>query len=118
MIAFFKKSYDVMRFTEQEIINGYQTSDYEKICSVMLDVQEDSSSMSKDAEGKRSSRSLTAFGQFDFRIAAYPDVKGDRIRYKGQWYECTSCVFRNNTILTHYMATFTLVPDGGTGNEF
>ena len=107
-----------MRYSKQEIVNGYQTSGYEKICSVLLDVQEDSNSMVKEPQGKHSARNLTAFGQFDFRVASYPDIKGDRIKYRGQWYECTSSVYRRNTILTHYQATFTLIPDGGTGDEF
>lgn len=118
MIAFFKKPYRVMRYSEQTVVNGYQTSGYTEIEPVMLDVQEMSNNMNKEEHGKRASKTVQAFGQFDFRAAEYPDIKGDRLLYRDQWYECTSCLYRHNTVLSHYHATFTLVPDGGKADEF
>ena len=117
MIAFFRKKYRVKRFGGQENYKGYATSGYADIEPVALDVQEITDKMTKETHGKRDTKTVCAFGQFDFRAAESPDQKGDLLFYNGHWYECTSCVLRHNTMLRHYYAEFTLLPDGEKYNE-
>ena len=114
MVAFFKKPYTVKRFEGNIIINGYPSSGYAEVANVYLDVQEESASSAMDENGKRATKHIRAFGQFPFRCAESPDIKGDLLRYNEQWYECVSCVQRCNTLLRHYDASFTLLPDGSS----
>jgi hypothetical protein len=117
MVAFFKKSYRVKRYSQNIVVDGYIASGYAEIDPVCLDVQEESKSSTADEFGKRASSHIRAFGQFPFRPAESPSTKGDLILYKDQWYECVSCVERRNTLLRHFDAGFTLKPDGGAFGE-
>lgn len=118
MIPFFKKPYKVKRFGKERIVNGYATAGYADIEPVLLDVQEQSYSTVHEDHGKRSPKTLMVFGQFHFVAAESPNIKGDLLLYKDQWYECKSCVQNSNTILKHYESTFTLDPNGGEHYEF
>lgn len=118
MIPFFKKPYKVKRFGKEKVVKGYTTAGYADIYPVLLDVQEQDYSTIAEEHGKRSPKSLLVFGQFKFVSAESPDIKGDLICYKDQWYECKSCVEHSNTILKHYKSTFTLDPNGGEHYEF
>lgn len=118
MVAFFKKLYTVKRYEDSIIVDGVISSGYADIGKIPLDVQEESGSSSMDEQGKRVTKNIRAFGQFPFRTAESPDIKGDLLKYKDQWYECTSCVHRHNTLLTHYDSSFVLIPDGGDFNDF
>ena len=118
MIAFFKKSYKVKRFGKEKVVNGYTTSGYADIEPVPLDVQEQDSSTISEPHGKRTPKTLNVFGSFKFIAAESPDIKGDLILYKEQWYECKSCTEHHNTILRHFHSTFVLDPNGGMYYEF
>lgn len=114
----FKKPYKVMRFGKEVIVKGCATAGYAEINPVSLDVQEQDYSMVADNHGKRSPKTLKVFGQFKFVAAESPDIKGDLLFYKDQWYECKSCVEHHNTVLKHYESSFILDPNGGVHYEF
>lgn len=118
MIAFFKKPYKVKRFGKEIIVNGYPTSGYEDIESVLLDVQEQDGQTVSEPHGKRTPITLDVFGSFKFISAESPETKGDLILYKDKWYECKSCTEHSNTLLRHYHSTFALDPNGGVYHKF
>ncbi len=113
MIAFFSRPYKVKRFGKERIVDGYTSSGYVDISPVPLDVQEQDYTVTSEANGKRSPKTLNAYGQFKFVAAESPETRGDLLLYKGQWYECTSCVEHCNTLLRHFFAVFQLDPNQG-----
>lgn len=84
MIAFFSRPYKVKRFGKERIVDGYASSGYVDISPISLDVQEQDYTMTSEANGKRSPKTLNAFGQFKFVAAEPPDTRGDLLLYKGQ----------------------------------
>lgn len=113
MIAFFKKPYTVKRYGSQKNVDGYATAGYADIENILLDVQEISDTSTNEPSGSRNSKRICSFGQFKFTAAEYPKTKGDKIKYNDKWYECVSCVERDNTLVHHFYAEFVLCPDRG-----
>ena len=78
----------------------------------MLDVQTVTANAVLTKEGKRSTKGIKAFGAFPIKAAdTKTGVQGDRLFFEGEWYECTSCIHKEHTPLTHYMSQFTLVSE-------
>lgn len=57
-------------------------------------------------------RNISGHGMVPLREADLEaGTKADRILYKGRWYECTSSVFYDRTMLAHYNYQFIVVPE-------
>ena len=62
-------------------------------------------------EGERTVKKLKAWGPHELTSAdEYSGIPGDLLFYKGIWYECTSCVDWDHTILSHFQSDFTALP--------
>lgn len=111
MHSIWKKPYVLRRYKAQKNRKGYYARGYTET-TVMLDVQTVNASATVTKEGKRPTKQIRSFGSFPIKAA---DVKsatqGDRLFFEGEWYECTSCVHREHTPLTHYRSEFTLVSE-------
>lgn len=115
-ITIFNKKYWARRFSDMEIVKGYQTSDHTDF-AVSLNVHP----MGNDAiqalpEGERMIRRLEAEGT-DILIPADQDsgTKGDLLYYHGRWYECVAAEEWDHTLLSHINYKFTVVPEDGAG---
>jgi hypothetical protein len=80
LIAFFCRPYKVKRFGKERIVDGYTSSGYVDISPVPLDVQEQDYTVTSEANGKRSPKTLNAYGQFKFVAAESPETRGDLIQ--------------------------------------
>lgn len=62
---------------------------------------------------------IVAYGDYPFTAASQDKgVKGDRVLWYNNWYECTSSVYWDMTPLHHWISNFTIVPDGGEDLEY
>ena len=117
MHSIWKKQYVLRRYKKQKNKKGYYSRGYTET-TVMLDVQTVNASATLTAEGKRPTKAIRAFGTFPIKAA---DIKsgtqGDRLFFEGEWYECTSCVHREHTPLTHYRSEFTLVSEAVSNSD-
>ena len=62
-------------------------------------------------DGDRTVKRVKSFGPD--RLSSADDLKGtpgDRLFYNGAWFECTSSVMWDHTILSHYRSDFTILP--------
>lgn len=111
MHSIWKRPYTLRRYKKQKNRRGYFGRGYTET-TVMLNVQTVNANAVVTKEGKRPTKSIKAFGSFPIKAA---DVKtatqGDRLFFEGEWYECTSCVHKEHTPLTHYLSQFTLVSE-------
>ncbi len=119
----FRKNYFIRRFTEQDLVNGLPCFNYQDF-QTKLDVQpfnyyEKRAGMLKnEISGQRSIRYLKAYGQTELRQADQKNgLAGDWLFYRGNWYECKSAVYWNNTPLKHYRTEWVIVGEAEpTGN--
>ena len=110
-IGLFKKSYTVRRHEAQTIIRGHTASPFRDVI-LQLNVQP----LAPDElmalpEGERTVKRLKSFGPD--RLASSDEaegIPGDRLFYKGRWYECMSSVEWDHTMLGHYRSEFTILP--------
>ena len=64
------------------------------------------------AEGRRAYKKLTVYCDSELRIDdQQKGTKADLILVDGVWYTCTSCQKWRNTILAHWQASFSAVPE-------
>lgn len=111
MHSIWKKQYTLRRYKKQKNTRGYFARGYTET-TVMLDVQTVNSSAELTKEGRRSTKTIKAFGTFPIKAAdTKTATQGDRLFFEGEWYECTSCVHKEHTPLNHYMSQFALVSE-------
>lgn len=110
-LLLFRKKYRMRRYGPQTFSNGY-ASQVPKDFTADLDVQPDGNSLEAPAEGSKTVTRLSAWGSVPLTAANQKHgVKGDRLFWDGNWYECTSCVNWDGTPLCHYKSTFTICPE-------
>lgn len=109
-ITIFNKKYWVRRFGPQEYVNGYAKNSYSHFVA-SLNVHPGSDQMNGLPEGERHLKRLEGHGT-DLLIASdqRSDQKADLLWYHGAWYECTSAVMWDHTILNHWNYQFVEVP--------
>jgi len=116
-MSFFERPYTVRRF-DVPFEEGCETADYyEKTFDMDVQVVVPSGAEA-NSEGQRKSKRLNSWGNVEM-IAADDTVgtRGDWLLYRGQWYECTSCEYRDHTILHHYRSEWQRLPSGGDRND-
>jgi hypothetical protein len=113
-MSFFERPYTVRRFGVPFEAAGCETADYyEKTFDMDVQIVVPSSSEA-NPEGQRKSKRVNSWG--DLEMIAADDLKhtrGDWLLYRGEWYECTSCEYRDHTILHHWRGEWTRLPEGG-----
>lgn len=111
-MAFFAKRYTRRTLGSQTIVNGFATNTYHDD-TVDIDLQVDPDQMESLPDGQRIAKVLKGWGDVEFKTSdAVAGRTADRVLYNGHWYECTSCVFLDHTILNHYRMEFTRIPEG------
>ena len=110
-IGLFKKKYTVRQHGSQRNIGGHMATDYQFI-TARLNVQPQApDEYDGDAAGEKTIKRLKAWGTPRLTSAdEYSGTPGDLLYYKGVWYECTSCVEWDHTILAHFQSDFTALP--------
>ncbi len=112
-IEIFNRKYWVRRFGDQKEILGYLisgTSDF----VAFLHVHPGQDQVPMNPEGERRVVHLQGHGSVKLYTAAETvSHKGDLLLYQGRWYECTSAMLYDHTMLSHYNYSFTLVPNDG-----
>ena len=116
-IGLFKRPYTLRRHGEQSVTGGYASAPYSDI-TVRLDVQPfNPEEMMALPEGDRTVKRIKSFGPDRLTAAdEFRGIPGDRLFYQGLWYECTSSVMWDHTILSHYRSEFTILPPREQGD--
>lgn len=110
-IGLFKKPYTVRKFVTQTVVNGYASSAYtDKI--TRLNVQPQAPDTFNGGEsGDTTVKHLKSWGADKLTSAdEYSNTPGDLLFYQGIWYECTSSVMWDHTLLSHYQSDFVNLP--------
>lgn len=109
-IGLFKKLYTIRRYGTQTIVKGYASAPHTDFMT-WLDVQPYSPDDLKVLpEGERTEKRVKTFG--GERLVSSDAIEGvlsDRLFYEGRWYQCTSSVMWEHTILRHYRSDFVLM---------
>jgi len=110
-IGLFKKKYTLRKHGSQTNTNGYTAATYEDVI-VKLNVQPQApDEYDGDPSGERTIKRLKSWGVAELTSAnEYLGIPGDLLFYKGIWYECTSSVDWDHTILSHFQSDFTALP--------
>lgn len=110
-ITIFNKEYTIRRFGEQKDVKGYLTSSYsDEVVSLHIHPAS-SDTLRMLPEGERFSKVLEGHGTYPLRASNKDsNTKGDLLYYKGDWYECTSSVEYDHTVLSHYNYQFVILP--------
>ncbi len=112
----FRKPYKLRRFGEQQVVRGHVSHPYTDM-ETLLNVQPLSpNEIALLPEGKRNIKHLKAYG--DEQLIATDNDKsivGDRILYYGKWYECSSSVTWDHTMLSHCESQFVEVSSNEVG---
>ena len=110
-IRIFRRLYTVRKYGKQEIIDGYPRAPYTDV-KTRLNVQPLSSDeLQALPEGQRKINRVKAFGADRLTSAdEHEGIPGDRLFYQGLWYECTSSVMWDHTLLGHYHSEFVVIP--------
>jgi len=110
-IMLFKKPYTVRKHEAQTIIDGYPSASYADV-TVLLNVQPFTpDEMQAVPEGDRTVKRVKSYGPFRLISAdEYGGIPGDRLFYRGLWYECKSSVQWDHTILRHFRSDFVALP--------
>ena len=110
MVLFGKKQV-IRRFGRMEVIDGYQNCTSRDI-PLFMDVQEETDSGTLEESGKHRRTELKVFCNVEFIVADKENRQNaDWLWVNGKWYECTSCIPYKNTLLKHYEAKFSLLPE-------
>lgn len=104
----FKRKY-VLRRYGSETAEGVPYTDM----TIPLNVQPVSAAdLQVLPEGERSTKRLKAFGPDAVRTADHnADTPGDRLWYRGRWYECESADVWDHTPLAHCESQWVAVPE-------
>ena len=110
-IQIFRKPYTLRAYAPQTNNNGYATATYSDRV-VRLNVQPLSADDLKVmSDGDRAIKRIKSFGSDRLQAANELDgTAGVRLYYNGAWYECTSSVMWDHTILAHYRSDFAILP--------
>jgi hypothetical protein len=110
-IGLFKKPYIVRHYEAQVIVNGYASAPF-RDSILYLNVQPlTPNELMALPEGERTIKRIKSFGAGRLTSAdEFEGIPGDRLFYSGYWYECTSSVFWEHTMLKHYRSDFTILP--------
>lgn len=102
-ISIFNKEY-LMRRYERD------SSPSETVIKIHLHEEEHGSTQWAETQGVV--RTLSGHGMVELMEADYENgTRGDRVMYRGRWYECVSCVLYDHTVLSHYNYKFIVVPE-------
>ena len=109
-IGLFKKPYTVRKYGQQTITNGYASSPYTD-ATMRLNVQPLSpNELMALPEGERTVKRVKTFGPIKLSSAdELAGTPGDRLWYKGAWYECKSSVDWDHTLLSHFQSDFVML---------
>ena len=110
-IGLFKKPYIVRTHGEQTITSGYASAPY-TFMTVRLNVQPfTTDELMTLPEGERTVKRIKSFGPSKLISAdEYSGNPGDYLYYHGLWYECTSSVQWDHTMLRHFRSEFVALP--------
>ena len=110
-IGLFKKSYTVRHYAAQTVENGYAAAPYSDT-TMRLDVQPlTPDELMALPEGDRTVKRIKTFGGDKLASAdEFEGIPGDRLFYNGRWFECTSSVRWDHTLLSHYRSDFIILP--------
>ena len=110
-IGIFRKPYVIRRHGAQTVKNGYASATYFDSIT-RLNVQPQApDNMESAPEGGYTVKRLKSWGNQKLTSSDdFEGIPGDRLFYDGLWYECTSSVKWNHTILRHYQSDFVLLP--------
>jgi hypothetical protein len=109
-IGLFKRPYTVRKHGKQVIEKGYPSAPYTDV-TARLDVQPLApNELMALPEGERTVKRIKSFGPDKLASADnQAGVPGDRLFYRGEWYECKSSVRWDHTMLSHYRSDFALI---------
>jgi hypothetical protein len=110
-IGIFRKKYTLRKFEAQTVTDGYAASKYKDII-VKLNVQPQApDNMDAQEQGDSTVKTLKSWGSDELTSAdEYTNTPGDCLFYKGIWYECTSSVDWDHTLLAHFQSDFVNLP--------
>lgn len=109
-MVFFRNSYVLRHFADTENVRGREKYCYDESI-VQADIQTSTRNNTMDTEGAN----LTS------RIKVWTDEQltptdedsgqlGDWIYYSGRWFQCISSLLAGNTLISHWVSEFDLVP--------
>ena len=110
-IGLFKRPYTLRSYAAQDIVNGYAAAAFTDSVK-RLDVQPlNPDELMALPEGERTVKRIKTFGPDRLTsVDEFAGIPGDRLFYNGYWFECTSSVMWDHTILNHYRSEFVLLP--------
>lgn len=80
--------------------------------SISIHLHEDEHGSGQWSESQGTVRTLGGHGTEELREAdLVAGTKGDRVLFRGRWYECVSSVLYDHTILSHYNYKFVVTPE-------
>ena len=105
-IGLWKKTRIIRRFGDTSNNGGLPSTPYSDI-EMKLDVQTTDRSTATSEDGDDTYAKLRTFGSSELVVADPENGKmGDRLWYRGKWFECRSSQLRENTFLRHWDSTF------------
>ena len=109
-----RSPYILRRYSGQTYVKGYSTSTFEDRV-IQIDIQElNEKQLQNLPEGKRSSKRLKTFGDFELRTANTAEgTPADKLFYDGAWWECEESIYRPHTLLAHCRSQFVMVTESG-----
>lgn len=110
-IKIFRRPYTIRKYGVQTVIDGYASAAYADSV-VRLNVQPQApDNMEPDPAGDHTVKLLKSWGSDKLTSANdFQGIPGDMLFYNGLWYECTSSVMWDHTILAHYQSDFVVLP--------
>lgn len=115
-VRIFNKKYWVRQFSSSDVYKGYVVSTHtDKTFSLNVHPL-GAEQMKALPEGERNIAKLEAHGDAGIVPADKSAGKrGDLLYYGGEWYECTSAVVWDHTILSHTNYQFSILPKDDPG---
>lgn len=106
-MVIFKRKYVLRRYGGTRYVDGYPTAGYEDMLKTM-DIQTTADQITTKEDGSQAVQTIKAFCDEEFKIDN-PEKKqrADQVYFQGKWFNCTSSKLSDNTLLRHYVATFT-----------
>lgn len=115
-ITLFNKNYWIRRFGETTYVRGYATTKHSDFVASMNVHPMSTNQLQALPEGERMIKRLQAESSDVIRASDQDQgIKGDLLYYHGAWYECTSAVEWDHTILSHWNYQFVIVPKDSAG---
>ena len=110
-IGIFKRAYTIRRYGEQVISQGYAYAPYTDIV-IRLNVQPlGNNELLALPEGDRTVKRVKAYSVEPLHAAdEYTGTPGDRLYYRGYWYECKASIHRDNTPIGQVRSDFVILP--------